>query len=136
VTVSRGRLGVAIKAIKRTSRESRVYKTRHHIKTIASSSAEAGSGDGLLRPAVPEPEGRKEVEEAMNRVKQALNQAESVVSRIESLPSARLPTRVRVAWHDPIDILRAFLLPAKTFMFVSQCRWIRFLSGPKQCSKC
>lgn len=105
VAVSRGRVGVSIKAIKRTRKESRVYKTPHQITTSASSSAEAGSGDGLLRPpAVPEPEGRKEVEEAMNRVKQALNQAESVVSRIESLPSARLPTRVRLACHDPFIV--------------------------------
>lgn len=109
VAVSRGRVGVAIKAINRTRKESRVYKTRHHITTTASSSAEAGSGDGLLSPAAnPEVEGRKEVEEAMNRVQQALNQAESVVSRIESLPSARLPTRVRLAWHDPFIFCMPF----------------------------
>lgn len=137
VTLSRGRVSVAIKATKHVINVSRLYGTRHRV-IAASSSAEAGPGDGLVRPpAVPELEGGKEVEEAMDRVKEALNRAENAVSNIEYLPSARLPTRVRPAWHDTCIVLACpALSDAEHMYFLSQCRWIRLLGGAKQYLKC
>eukprot|EP00890_Picochlorum_soloecismus_P005879 jgi/Picsp_1/6292/NSC_03642-R1_gtp-binding protein 2 len=123
VAVTRGGIQVAAKPIKRVRSTTKAYK----YLITASSSAEAGSGDGLLRPAaVPELEdGRKEVEEAMDRVKQALNQAENVVSRIESLPSARLPTRMdKIAgWSKAV---------LKVLLLLGYCTLIHAFNVPSQ----